>query len=142
MTLHIAFVTPRTARLLLSGAQVCESRLSVARHPARAVAPGDRLLIKAGDGLGLATVARVEVYEDLRPEDVAALADLYGPAVDGPDPDPAYWAAKARARHAVFLWLAHVSPLPAPVPRALLPSTQSAWVRDYRPSPDVTRYLP
>lgn len=139
MKLHLAFVRPRTAELLIDGRQVCESRLSVARHPARLVCPGDRLLIKAGDGRALVTVTAIDRYSDLRIEDIEALRDLYGEYVDGPRPDPEYWARKARSRHAVFLWISQ--PQRVHVPRALLPSTRSAWVNDYQPDAAVRRLL-
>lgn len=73
MSIHIAFVKAPTARYILAGQQTCESRLSKVRHPACNVATGDTLLFKSGNGVALATVSRVEVYESLRPLDIDAL---------------------------------------------------------------------
>lgn len=136
--IHITFVSRGTAEYLISGSQTCESRLSLNRHPARGVVPGDTLLIKAGDGRGLVDVRRVDCYDGLTPADLLVLQEMYGPAVDGPAPDPGYWAGKAHARNAVFLWL--VNPRPLHVPRHLLPSTQSAWVANWTP-PDAVLSL-
>lgn len=137
--LHIAFVTKRTLTLILSGDQTCESRLSVNRHPARGVQVGDWLLFKCGDGRALAKVMRVDVYEDLTPADIVTLQEMYGRVVDGSTPDAAYWLAKCRSRHAVFLFLSEVRS--CHVPGSLLPSTQSAWVQDFPLTDEIRVHL-
>lgn len=139
MSIHIAFVKSATARFILNGSQTCESRLSKVRHPARNVAAGDTLLFKSGNGVALATVSRVETYESLTALDIETLRELYANAVDGPQPDSAYWEAKRDSHHAVFMWLSNVRAVY--VPAKLLPSTQSAWVQNYQPTPEVLGYL-
>ncbi len=133
--IHIAFVRKPTARLLLSGAQTCESRLSIRLHPAAGTGPGDGLIFKCGDGVGLARVSRVENYTDLLPSDVQALSELYTREVDGPRPDPEYWASKGRARYATFLHLECVESVH--IPSRLLPTTMFAWIQDFAPSAEV-----
>lgn len=139
MATHIAFVKPKTVQYIIAGSQTCESRLSKVRHGARTVQPGDRLIVKAGDGRAVAIVRQVEIYESLSPLDIDALRQLYAHAVDGPQPDPEYWKAKRDSRYAVFMWLTDVRPVH--VPARLLPSTQSAWVTDFQPSHEIERYL-
>lgn len=137
--MHIAFVKTPTARYILNGTQTCESRLSINRHPARNCKPGDVILFKNGGGCALATVERVDVYENVTPTEFDALRELYAQHVDGPTPDPAYWEAKSASRFAVFVWLKDVRAIH--VPGRLLPSSQSAWIQNYEPTPEVLDYL-
>jgi hypothetical protein len=134
---HLVFVRPATARLIAIGRQICESRLATRRPPAWTARDGDRLFFKVsgGDGVLTARAKLVDRYANLRPDDIDALAELYGSAVDGPVPDIAYWRSKRASNYAVFLWLADVRTWH--YPKARLPSTMAAWVAGW--SPEATR---
>lgn len=138
MSLHIAFIKPPTVAKLMSGGKQIESRLSVARHPARHTQPGDTILFKCRHGLLVATVTNVDVYSDLTADDIATLETLYWPLVNV-EPNPAYWAMKQRSRHAVFIWVRHARQVL--IPHELLPSTQLGWVHNYQPPAAVARLL-
>jgi hypothetical protein len=139
MKTHIAFVRKPTARLILSGEQTCESRLSVRAHPSAYSQPGDQMLFKCGDGIALATIDQVETYSNLRPCDIDSLFDLYTRQVDGSQPDRDYWRAKQNARYAVFMHFSQVQSVH--IPARLLPTTMFAWIQNYQPSSEAIRAM-
>lgn len=131
MRVHIAFVVPPVKRAILAGEQTCESRLSVALHPAARTLAGDRMLFKCRDAFAIARVSAVQTYDWLNPEGIEALRRKYTRVVDGPVCDAAYWQGRRMCRFAVFLHFAELHRVI--VPARLLPSTRFAWVQDYEP---------
>lgn len=107
---HLAIIGPAYLVLILAGLKTVESRLALTRRePFGRVSPGDTILfrVRGGGYAARARVARVELFEDLDPERVRALAARYEPVVRG---GRAYWAAKRRARYATLIWLTEVRP--------------------------------
>lgn len=139
MAIHLVFVKRPTLNYIRAGSQTCESRLSKSRHPSRHARVEDTLLFKCGDGLLLAQVRRIDIFENLNAQDISTLQKMYASEVDGPCPDPEYWNLKSQSRYAVFLWLKNLRSVT--ISGRLLPSTQTAWINDFQPSAQVQSLL-
>ncbi len=129
---HLAFVRADVAAKILKGVKRVESRLSKNRPPAWRVQVGDFIYFKivGGDCVCRARVVGVDKYEQLRPADIASLAELYSPSM-GTSPDNPYWNIKTQSRYAVLIHLAAVEPFH--IPRERLPrAVMAAWVCDFQ----------
>lgn len=116
---------------MLSGKKTIECRLSVNRHPAWSVDEGDKLLFKAtgGEVVAAALVHQVDRFDNLRPQDIDALAELVAPFTGSPA-NSLYWRNKRNARFAILLHFTHLHLVE--FPRHLTPrSVMSGWVSDF-----------
>lgn len=134
---HLVIVKPEFILQIQSGVKTVESRLAKNRPAAWNCVYGDELLFKAsgGDVVLSARVKTVACYDELRPCDITALAELYAPMVAAATEHP-YWRLKQDARFAVFIEMEHVKPLW--IPRHALPrSFGQAWFFNFEISTPV-----
>lgn len=131
---HLVFLHAPVVEQLLRGQKRVESRLTRARsHPCATTQPGDRLYCKVvgGDILATAIVERVNVFRDLTPAQVQALAHQYAIPM-GCAAEDVYWQDKRHSRTAWFFWLHTIVRCHIPqhqVPRAI----RAAWVCNWTP---------
>lgn len=130
---HVAILHRRYLHAVLAGRKRIEARLSLSRTPPFGrVHAGQTIWLKESSGpvRAVAIAARVLSLEALTPDAVARLRDRYDALIRA---EPAFWAAKAHARYATFIWLDAVTPidaLPAPPRR---PGSRAAWLVMARP---------
>lgn len=131
---HLAYIHPAVVSAIRDGRKTVESRLSIrACHPAHKVKAGDEILFKqtGGDVELYAMVERVDHYDDLRPDDIAALKELYAKTafdIPGMNIDE-YIKNKRTSKHATFIWLTDICSLH--VPKAELPSSRMGWIANW-----------
>ena len=109
--IHVAILKQPYIAAILRGEKTVESRLTASpRPPLDAIAPGERLFLKASGGPFLATAIAGEVhfYRDLDAAGVRELGERYGASVGGDDD---YWRRKADSRYATFVSLRDVEPM-------------------------------
>lgn len=116
-TLHLAVFVPPYLDLILAGRKTAESRFSRRRiAPYGRVAAGDVVLLKRSGGplVGICLIERVWHYA-LEAMGLAAIRAEFAEALRATD--DAFWQARATARYATIMSLAHVchiAPLPYP----------------------------
>ncbi len=128
---HLAIIRAEYIQKIASGQKTVESRLSVNRPACWNVKPGDMIYFKVsgGDIALRASVFQIDRYEQLKIEDIAALAELYAQSVQCA-PDTNYWKIKSVAKYAVFIHLANAQPFR--VKKCDLPiSFGNAWLNDF-----------
>lgn len=129
MNTHLMIVHPRYVAPILAGSKIVEARLGTDRRaPFDRVDEGDTVFIKPTSQrvTARARVTRVDQYEELTPELVEHLRDIYNDRVQGPDE---YWDAKIESRYATFITLDKVTPIydESTVPQELLVPSRNAW---------------
>ena len=129
---HVAFIQKEPLSRILSGIKTVEARLSRNRPPSWNVQTGDVILFKQTGGgiVAEATVADVSRFDNLRPADVKAIAELVSP-LTGSSPSSPYWQMKTNSRYAVLIELSNVQPIQFPdefTPKGVM----SAWVSDFK----------
>lgn len=103
--IHVAVIAPQYLGPILNGSKRVELRLSRVRQPWHShVRRGERIYFKVRGGPIAATaiIQRVHTYPINGPADLDAIRRELFEAVAAPDQ---FWIAKARARHAVAIWL-------------------------------------
>ncbi|MBO6513669.1 MAG: hypothetical protein JJ974_06880 [Phycisphaerales bacterium] len=128
-TTHLMIVHPRYIAPLLSGTKSLESRLGQDRRaPFGKVSLGDVVYIKPTGQrvIAKAIVHRVEEFEDLNPDDILNLREMYDDRIMGGDQ---YWESKSSARYATLIEFKKVSMLrdESTVPSELLVANRNAW---------------
>ena len=108
---HVAVMREPWLTQVLQGRKTVESRFSTLPIPPHGVVkPGDLLLFKRASGPVCATseVSAVE-FHDLRQSSTEALRARHGKALCA---DDEFWAERADARYATFMYLADVREVP------------------------------
>ena len=132
MKYHLGVFTHGWIDLILEGWKTIESRFTKTRcAPFGLVQEGDVLYLKESGGhiLGMATVAKVETFEDLTPEKKQALfkehhrAIFYNIWIQSIDEMPEKWKT---AKHATLIHLKDVVRFKTPV--AFKKNDRRAWV--------------
>lgn len=126
MTYHVAFIKKIYINKIISGEKTFEIRLSYNRPPAWSVEHGDTLLLKVsgGDIVAKCTVKDVHKFDNLRPCDVTALADMFA------TPSSPYFAMKSKSRYCVAMELSDVQLGNFP-PDMTPRNVMSAWVSNF-----------
>lgn len=128
-TTHLMIVHPRYIAPLLSGTKSLESRLGQDRRaPFGKVSPGDIVYIKPTGQrvVAKAIVHRVDEFEDLNPDDIVNLREVYNDRIMGGDQ---YWESKSNSKYATLIGFKKVSMLrdDSTVPAELLVANRNAW---------------
>ncbi|MGJ8635438.1 MAG: hypothetical protein ACSHX5_01145 [Phycisphaerales bacterium] len=128
-TTHLMIVHPRYIAPLLSGTKSLESRLGQDRRaPFGKVSPGDIVYIKPTGQrvVAKAIVHRVDEFEDLNPDDIINLREIYDDRIMGGDQ---YWESKSNSRYATLIGFKKVTMLrdDSTVPAELLVPNRNAW---------------
>lgn len=128
-TTHLMIVHPRYIAPLLSGTKSLESRLGQDRRaPFGKVSPGDIVYIKPTGQrvVAKAIVHRVDEFEDLNPDDIVNLREVYNDRIMGGDQ---YWESKSTSKYATLIGFKKISMLrdDSTVPAELLVANRNAW---------------
>lgn len=128
-TTHLMIVHPRYIAPLLSGTKSLESRLGQDRRaPFGKVSPGDIVYIKPTGQrvVAKAIVHRVDEFEDLNPDDIVNLREVYNDRIMGGDQ---YWESKANSKYATLIEFKKTTMLQddSTVPAELLVANKNAW---------------
>jgi len=109
---HLVILKKQYLDLILQGKKTIESRLLKTKHPPLGqINLGDKLFLKQSSGPVCATamVKAVKTYENLTPQKIAELKNLYNNKVLGADE---YWNWKQNSKFAIFAWLENVKQIP------------------------------
>ena len=109
---HLVILKKQYLDLILSGTKTIESRLLKTKHPPLGqINPGDKLFLKQSSGPVCATarVKSVKTFENLTPQKISELKNLYNDEILGPDE---YWQLKSDCKFAIFAWLENVKEIP------------------------------
>lgn len=109
---HLVILKKQYLDLILSGTKTIESRLLKTKHPPLGqINPGDKLFLKQSSGPVCATarVKSVKTFENLTPQKISELKNLYNDKVLGAD---VYWEMKSDCKFAIFAWLENVEDMP------------------------------
>ena len=109
---HLVILKKQYLGLILAGTKTIESRLLKTKHPPLGqINPGDKLFLKQSSGpvCATATVKAVKTYEDLTPQKIAELKNIYNNKILGEDE---YWELKSESKFAIFAWLENIKNIP------------------------------
>jgi len=123
---HVAIVGHEAVAALLRRTKHIETRFYRQRRaPVGRVNTGDRIHFKITGGsiIGTSSVLAVREFANLSPTSLRRLRALYGASVRA---SARYWAARARCRYGVLIWL---GPLHAPAGPIRVPRQYgTAWI--------------
>jgi ASC-1-like (ASCH) protein len=108
---HLAILLPEYLEAILAGRKTIECRLGRrGSGPYQAVAAADLIWLKerCGPVRGVASVARVEWFEDLCPARVDRLREEFNRGIRAPG---SFWEAHRQARVASLVWFAKICSL-------------------------------
>ena len=108
---HLVILKKPYLDAILAGRKRIESRFTMTkRHGFGQVLPGDRLFLKLSSGpvCATATVAAVKNFQNLTPEQILELKQLYNQHIGG---DEQYWRSKMNCRFGFLVWLKDVEPI-------------------------------
>ena len=110
--IHLVILKKQYLDAILVGRKTIESRLLKTKQPPIGrINPGDKLFLKQSSGpvRAIATAKTVKTFENLTPQKIAELKNLYNDKVLGADE---YWEMKSDCNIAIFAWLKNVEEIP------------------------------
>lgn len=110
--IHLVILKKQYLDAILVGRKTIESRLLKTKQPPIGrINPGDKLFLKQSSGpvRAIATAKTVKTFENLTPQKIAELKNLYNDKVLGADE---YWEMKSDCNFAIFAWLKNVEEIP------------------------------
>jgi ASC-1-like (ASCH) protein len=108
---HLVILKKPYLDAILAGRKRIESRFIKTRHHGFGrVGAGDKLFLKLSSGpvCATATVAAVKDFQNLTPEQILELKQLYNQHIGG---DEQYWRSKMDCRFGFLVWLKAVEPI-------------------------------
>ncbi len=108
---HLVILKKPYLNMILEGKKRIELRLHKTRRPAFGrVFAGDRLFLKASSGpvCATATAEKVETFENLTPERILEIKQLYNRDIGGTDE---HWQDRMGCKFCFLVWLRDVKPI-------------------------------